>query len=130
MPKRFREHRVAIAEELGRDPDFAAIYLNAAIEDSGPLFLRALRDVAESYRIAAVAEHAGLSRESLYRTLSEEGNPRFNNLRNILDAVGLRLKVESVNASATDTQVYADGNVIRVSENLPDIMKEPELTNA
>lgn len=36
------------------------------------------------------------------------------------------LKVESAHASATDTQVFADGNVINLAKNLPDIMKEPE----
>lgn len=95
MPKRFRENRVALIEELRRDPAFAASYLNAAMEDSERLFLRALRDVAEAWRVSAVANEAGLSRETLYRTLSEDGNPRFSSLVGVLKAVGLRIRVEA-----------------------------------
>ena len=44
--------------------------------------------------MAALADKTGLSRETLYRTLSERGNPRLDTLAAILAAFGLRLTVQ------------------------------------
>ena len=81
-----------LQEEL-RDPELAAAYLNAAMaEGSREIFLIALRNVAEAYGgIGAVADAADLNRQSMYRTLSSEGNPTLTTLLNILKAVGLDL---------------------------------------
>jgi len=54
----------------------------------------ALRTVADAVGgIARLAERTGLSRETLYRTLSDKGNPRLDTLAAILEAFGLRLSV-------------------------------------
>ncbi len=56
--------------------------------------LLALRTVAEAYGgLGAVAAEAGISRESLYRTLSPNGNPTLITLLAVLKTVGLRLSV-------------------------------------
>jgi probable addiction module antidote protein len=55
----------------------------------------ALRTVAEAVGgMAALADKTGLSRETLYRTLSDRGNPRLDTLAAILAAFGLRLTVQ------------------------------------
>jgi probable addiction module antidote protein len=55
----------------------------------------ALRTVADAIGgMAALADKTGLSRETLYRTLSEKGNPRLGTLTGILAAFGLRLSVQ------------------------------------
>src|ERR1022692_2833179 len=75
-----------VREQLLRDlidPKKAALYLNAAAEDSDSLFLLALRDVAEARRIPAVAQQAGMHRQMLYRMLSETGNPTHASLRSL-----------------------------------------------
>jgi len=79
-----------------KDPDEAAAYLNAAIEEGDrAAFLLALRNVAEACGgMTVLAEKAQLSRESLYRTLSNRGNPEIKSLTAILHAMGLRLAVE------------------------------------
>ncbi len=81
-----------LLEEL-RDPELAAEYLTAAIEDgSTELFLIALRNVAEANGgVGAIAEATRLNRQSLYRTLSREGNPTLSSLLPVLRAVGLNL---------------------------------------
>lgn len=81
-----------LLEQL-RDPELAAEYLTAALEDDSPeLFLVALRNVAEAHGgIAAIAEASQLNRQSMYRTLSSEGNPTFATLLAILRAVGMNL---------------------------------------
>ena len=81
-----------LLEEL-RDPELAAEYLTAAIEDgSTELFLIALRNVDEANGgVGAIAEATRLNRQSLYRTLSREGNPTLSSLLPVLRAVGLNL---------------------------------------
>jgi probable addiction module antidote protein len=58
--------------------------------------LLALRTVVEAYGgLGAVAAEAGISRETLYRTLSAKGNPTLKTLLAVLKTVGMRLSVES-----------------------------------
>jgi probable addiction module antidote protein len=90
-------HRDRLIGELRSDPGLAAEYLNAAAEDEDPrVYLAALRTVAEARGMAKVAEMAGVPRESLYRALSAQGNPRFTTLQAILRATGFRLAVQTL----------------------------------
>lgn len=77
------------------DAEFAAGYLQAAIEDGEPaVLLIALRRIAEARGgMTKLARETGLTREALYRTLSRDGNPRLTSLQAILAATGLRLTV-------------------------------------
>lgn len=88
-------HDEALVRELRDDPDFAAEYLRAAMEDTEEpaVLLIALRHVSEAFGMADVATAAGIKRESLYRALSPKGNPTLKTLTAVLKAVGLRLSV-------------------------------------
>jgi probable addiction module antidote protein len=82
-----------LLEEL-RDPEAAAIYLQDAWEDSIEEFLVALRKYVQANGgMTQCAERAHLSREALYRMLSENGNPEVRSLRAILNAGGLTLTI-------------------------------------
>ena len=71
-----------------------AEYLTAALENPDPdAFLVAVRDVAKSRGISKVAESAGLGRESLYKALKPGAQPRFETVRRLLEALGVRLDV-------------------------------------
>jgi probable addiction module antidote protein len=85
-----------------QDPAHAAEYINAAIEDGDrEVFLLALRDVAKSRGgMAAVAEQAKVSRTSLYKTLSQRGNPEFRSVTALLRSLGLKLTVEPEDKAA------------------------------
>ena len=73
-----------------------AEYLTAALENPDPdAFLEAVRDVAKVRGIATVAADAGLGRESLYKTLRSGAQPRFDTVRRLLTALGVRLDVSS-----------------------------------
>ena len=73
-----------------------AEYLSAALENPDPdAFLLAVRDVAKARGIAMVAENAGLGRESLYKALKPGAHPRFDTIRRLLSALGVRLDVVS-----------------------------------
>lgn len=86
--------------ELRADRELAVEYMKAAMEsldnpDDRAAGLLALRTVAEAYGgLGAVAAEAGISRESLYRTLSAKGNPTLKTLLAVLKAVGMKLSVE------------------------------------
>ena len=90
-----RLHADWLHEQL-QDPEFAAEYLTAATEDPEPtVYLTALRHVVEARGVARIAKTSGVPRESVYRALSEKGNPRWDTLAAILKAVGMRLVVAS-----------------------------------
>ena len=73
-----------------------AEYLAAALENPEPdAFLIAVRDVAKARGIANVAARAGLGRESLYKTLQPGAKPRFDTVRRLLAALGVKLDVSS-----------------------------------
>jgi len=90
-------HDEAIIRRLRKDPEFAAEYVKAALEDTEePLvLLLALRHLAQARGIAKVAKAAGIERESLYRALSRRGNPRLSTLVAVTNAIGLKLTVEA-----------------------------------
>ncbi len=83
------------ARHLKGDAEIAA-YIEEMLSEGDPRAMPiALRTVAEAAGgIAALADKTGLSRETLYRTLSARGNPRLDTLATILAAYGLRLSVQ------------------------------------
>lgn len=89
-------HDEATIRRIRKDPEFAAEYLKAALEDADEprVLLIALRHVAQARGIASIAKAAGVQRESLYRALSANGNPRLSTLFAVAKAVGLKLTVE------------------------------------
>jgi len=82
-----------VAEHL-RTPEEMAAYLDAWLEeapdDVGGI-ARALGAIARARGMSQVASAAGLSRESLYRALSENGNPSFATVLRVVKALGVRL---------------------------------------
>ena len=82
-----------VAEQL-RTPEEMAAYLDAwfaeAPEDAAGI-ARALGDIARAKGMTQVSKDAGLSRESLYKSLSESGNPSFATILKVAHALGLRL---------------------------------------
>jgi probable addiction module antidote protein len=75
------------------DPEYAAMYVSSALEGEQEEFLMALRYVAEARTMTKVAEDSKLNRVSLYKILSDSGNPHLDSLRRLLKAMGLRLSV-------------------------------------
>jgi probable addiction module antidote protein len=76
-------------------------YLNAALEDGEPaVLLEALRNVAQARGgMGALAKAAGVSRESLYKTLSRRGNPKIDTIMGLLRAMGLKLTIAQKRAA-------------------------------
>jgi probable addiction module antidote protein len=97
MAKRVKKYEESLVESL-KDPKEAVAYLNAHLEqeegDTEELFLLALRHVAKAIGFSEVAKSANLGRESLYKALSEDGNPKIETILALLKAMGLKLSVE------------------------------------
>lgn len=75
-------------------------YLNAAIEDGdNRVLLLALRNVATAKGgLGKLADVTGLNRESLYKTLSEQGNPHYDTVALIMRGLGFRFTVQQAAA--------------------------------
>lgn len=90
---RDKSYTDSIGEAL-TDPAEAAAYLDAvmALEDA-PALLVALRQVAKAHGMAEVARRAEVGDKTLFKALSEQGNPTLDTVNKVLHAVGLRLSV-------------------------------------
>ncbi|MEO7744405.1 MAG: addiction module antidote protein [Usitatibacter sp.] len=85
--------RYDVAEHL-RTPKEMAAYLEACLDEAGEdaaFIAKALGDIARAKGMAQVARDAGLSRESLYKTLSGERSPDFETILRVVNALGLKL---------------------------------------
>lgn len=77
-----------------KTPEDIAAYLNAAFETGeASLIAAALGDVSRSEGMTAVASRAGVTREALYKSLSENGDPKLSTLLGVVHALNLRLEI-------------------------------------
>jgi probable addiction module antidote protein len=73
------------------DDEAIADYLTDALETGDPAFVSdSLGVVARARGMSDIARIAGMSRESLYRALSADGNPKFETVLRVMHALGLR----------------------------------------
>ena len=76
------------------DDEVIAEYLTAALEDPNPdVFLTAIGQVAKARGMGAIAEGAGLGRESLYKALTPGAKPRYDTVLKVLQGLGVKLSV-------------------------------------
>jgi probable addiction module antidote protein len=85
-----------VSEQL-RTPEEMAAYLDAWLveaPDDAAGIARALGDIARAKGMTQVARDAGLSRESLYKALGENGNPSFATILKVARALGVQLHAQ------------------------------------
>jgi probable addiction module antidote protein len=88
-----------VAEHLD-GPEIIAAYLTEAFESNDAAFIsHAIGTVARSKGMARVAEEAGVSRESLYKSLNGQSKPEFETIRKVLAALGVKLVAEPIGDS-------------------------------
>jgi probable addiction module antidote protein len=79
------------------DDEVVAEYLTAALEDDNPdVFLAAVGHVAKTRGMSAIAERAGLGRESLYKAFAPGAKPRYDTVFKVLHSLGVKLTVSVV----------------------------------
>ena len=99
MARRTVPYEEILSRDL-QDPEEAVAYLNAALggrmRKRGRYFPVGPTRCRQGPRLETTrsVQDTRLSRESLYRTLSRKGNPRFSTLEAVLKSVGLKLAVE------------------------------------
>ena len=98
MANAHRNHEEATIEMFRRDTELAAEYLNSVLEDGDETDLMlALRTLSNAFGgVQEVARQAEVNAHTLYRTLSERGNPELKTLSAILKAMGMRLAVQPI----------------------------------
>ena len=83
------------SEYLENEQDIIA-YLNAIAEYDDPALMQAaLGNVAKARGMTQIAKDAGVGRESLYKSLSKDGNPRFQTIAKVIHALGGRLTIQA-----------------------------------
>nr|WP_245774091.1 addiction module antidote protein [Rugamonas rubra] len=86
------------AEHLQTKEDIA-LYLEACLDEAGDdaaFITKALGNVARAKGMAQLAIDTGLGRESLYKSLSGDGNPSFTTIVKVLHSLGMRLHIEPI----------------------------------
>jgi len=91
--------RLDIAELLETEEDIQQFLSVAAEECTPEEFIHALGTAARARGMTEVARKAGVTRASLYKSLSEGGNPQFETIYKICNALGLRLTATPKHAS-------------------------------
>lgn len=89
----FRSH----AEEIG--PYLDEIFDAYAEDHDSASLLASLRVIAKVKGISNIAEETGLTRQGIQHALSSKGNPRFDNVNSIMNALGYRLVPEKLDSS-------------------------------
>lgn len=95
--KIYKDYNELLMKRL-KDPEMAMAYLNETLKDPDPkVFLMALKDVvaARGFEKTTLAKKAHFSRQTIYRILSDKGNPRWDRIVPLIDAVGLQVQLTS-----------------------------------
>lgn len=78
-----------------------AMYLEACLQEAGDdasFIAAALGDIARAKGMSELARDTGLGRESLYKSLSSDGNPSFATILKVMSALGLRLHASTAHS--------------------------------
>lgn len=109
MSEEYREFDAA--DYVKTEEDVRGLLKAAVDEDAGDgaVIRAALKHVARTQNMSALARDTGLNRGNLYEALSEDGNPTLATLLKVANALGLRLSLEPVEDRARDAERGAAG---------------------
>ena len=89
-----RNYREGLLADLREDPDLAAEYITASIQEGIDAFLVAIKDVIDARGGGTeFSSDTGVPRESIYKMFKEGGNPTIKNILKALDFADLRLNI-------------------------------------
>ena len=102
MPESYSEFDAAQYIETDQD---ARLHLELCAEldpGDGSVIRAALSSIARARNVSALAGETSPDRSNIYQALSEDGNPTLTSLLKITNALGLRLRLESIETQAKD----------------------------
>ncbi|MDR1691321.1 MAG: putative addiction module antidote protein [Rickettsiales bacterium] len=82
-----------VTEHLDNEEIIAAYLADAFENGNGEEIKQALADVAKAKNMTEIANNMGISRQGLYKMLSEKGNPEFKTVKSMLDALGVKFSI-------------------------------------
>ena len=102
----YRKWRDYMVETLREHPEEIPGYLNTALEENDGTFFTALKTVVDAKfgGAAALSRETGLHRVSLQNMLTGKGNPRFENLQKVMNALGLSLSIPQIKKALKATR--------------------------
>jgi len=90
----FRKH----PEEI--DDYLQEIFSDYAEDRNAAALLASLRVVAKVKGMSNIAQEIGLTRRGLYKALSSQGNPRFDNINALMQSFGYQLMPQKMDGPA------------------------------
>lgn len=100
--RKYRKHKDVVIEKLKEDIEYRNIYMQLAIEEyqedkDMQAFLLSLRYVAEALGgVPELSRKTNIGKTSLYKVLSEDGNPQLDTVYTILNGLGYKMQVVPV----------------------------------
>ena len=93
MSEKIKVNKWDTAEFLESEEDITA-YLDIAFESGDPKQItKALGNAAKAHGMMDISNKTGLTREHLYTSLSENGNPTIQTLSKVIDTMGYQLAI-------------------------------------
>lgn len=94
------ETKLFDASEYMESEDAQAEYLSIVMEDGDLEEIKhALGIIARARGMTAIARDAGVTREALYKALSDKGDPKFSTLLGVVKALGLKFELKKIKAA-------------------------------
>jgi probable addiction module antidote protein len=82
-----------IEDYLQTDEDIKEFLTELANTGSYSDFIHGLATASKAKGMTKIAKEAGVTRASLYKSLSDDGNPRFETVKKIVEALGCKLAI-------------------------------------
>ncbi len=79
------------------DEESQAAFLEDAVESGDSSYIaHALGVVARARGMTQVAKDAGVTREALYKALSQDGDPRLSTLMGVIKALNMKIDIRPI----------------------------------
>lgn len=98
------------AKYLDTEEAVAAFLADAFDSGDDAVFQEALQIAARARGMSEVARSAGLGRESLYKALQADAQPRFSTVRKVMAALGVQLAVVAIKQIAAKKRRVSERN--------------------
>ena len=82
-----------MADDIETTEDVRFYFEEALKENNLETLYEVIGAIARSQGMAGIAKELGLNRESLYVSLSKDGNPSFSTVIKVLDILGYRMQI-------------------------------------
>ncbi len=89
-----KTYKFDIAEHLQTDEDIKEFLVEVAGTGNDSDFIHAINIAARAKGMTQIAEKAGVTRASLYKSLSETGSPKFSTIYQVVSALGCKITIQ------------------------------------